>query len=73
MTTPSKRRQAKPQNKPWQQMPKVKTRLHASRADAGATGPARKPGPPQGRALSKAGDTAKTDDLIHPKNRRQVR
>ena len=73
MVDPSKRRQTKPQNKPWQQAPKVKTDLHASRADAGADRRPRKPGLPEGRGLSRAGDTAKDDDLIHPKDRRQVR
>jgi len=73
MVDPSKRRQTKPQNKPWDEMPKIKTDLHASRADAGADNRARKPSTPEERGLSKAGDTAKDDDLIHPKDRRQVR
>jgi len=73
MVDPSKRRQTTPQNKPGAQMPRVKPDLHASRADAGAEQRARKPRSPKGRGLSKAGDTGKDDDLIHPKDRRQVR
>lgn len=61
------------QNKPWDHMPKVKTDLNASRADAGADPAARKPAPSQGRGVSNAGDTAKDDDLIHPIDRKQVR
>jgi hypothetical protein len=63
----------KVQNKPWDQTAATQPDLFKSRADAGADSVPVQPKLPEGRGFSDHGDTYKDDDLVHPKDRRQVR